>query len=164
MFTSSSLVCRQGKEKVKPTGSFLSLMLCFSMKFPRHSATWSNSWRRGAEGQGEGSGREAAFVFLDFEMNSLLFRCRAWFHPACRRPHSPSERSAYSRGSLWHGGSGTHCLPDPKRWNRLSLSIQRRWKEEEKRLRCRKECTVLQTSLFRLKLQTYCKYIYFLQI
>lgn len=44
MFTSSNLVCWQGKEKVKPTGSFLSLMLCFSMKSPRHSATWSNSW------------------------------------------------------------------------------------------------------------------------
>ena len=41
--TSSSLVCWQGNEKVSPTGSLLSLMLCFSMKFPRHSATWSNN-------------------------------------------------------------------------------------------------------------------------
>lgn len=45
-FTSSNFVCWQGKEKVNPTGSFLSLMLCFSMKSPRHSATWSNSWSR----------------------------------------------------------------------------------------------------------------------
>lgn len=59
-FTSSSFVCWQGKEKVNPTGSFLSLMLCFSMKSPRHSATWSNSWsdregegNREAEGEGE---------------------------------------------------------------------------------------------------------------
>lgn len=62
MFTSFSLVCRQGKEKVKPTGSFLSLMSCFSMKFPRHSATWSNSWRRGAEGQGEGKLRSCSWT------------------------------------------------------------------------------------------------------
>lgn len=46
LLTSSNFVCWQGKEKVKPTGSFLSLMLCFSMKSPRHSATWSNSWSR----------------------------------------------------------------------------------------------------------------------
>lgn len=46
LVTSSNFVCWQGKEKVNPTGSFLSLMLCFSMKSPRHSATWSNSWSR----------------------------------------------------------------------------------------------------------------------
>lgn len=46
LLTSSNFVCWQGKEKVKPTGSFLSLMLCFSMKSPRHSATWSNSCSR----------------------------------------------------------------------------------------------------------------------
>lgn len=49
LITSSNLVCWQGKEKVNPTGSFLSLMLCFSMKSPRHSATWSNSWSRRGE-------------------------------------------------------------------------------------------------------------------
>lgn len=46
LVTSSNFVCWQGKEKVNPTGSFLSLILCFSMKSPRHSATWSNSWSR----------------------------------------------------------------------------------------------------------------------
>ena len=43
LLTSSSLVCAQGKENVNPTGSFLSLIFCFSMKSPRHSATWSNN-------------------------------------------------------------------------------------------------------------------------
>lgn len=49
LFTSSSLVWAQGKEKVNPTGSFLSLIFCFSIKSPRHSATWSNSCKRHTE-------------------------------------------------------------------------------------------------------------------
>ncbi len=44
--TSSILDCRQGKENVNPTGNFLSLIFFFSMKSPRHSATWSKSWRK----------------------------------------------------------------------------------------------------------------------
>ncbi len=44
--TSSSLVCWHGKEKVKPRGSFLSLMPNFSRKAARHSAMWSKSWNR----------------------------------------------------------------------------------------------------------------------
>lgn len=47
--TSSSLVCWHGNENVNPTGSFLSLILCFSMKSPRHSATWSKSWKPGRD-------------------------------------------------------------------------------------------------------------------
>lgn len=46
VFTSSSLDCAQGKENVNPTGSFLSLIFCFSMKSPRQSATWSKSCRQ----------------------------------------------------------------------------------------------------------------------
>lgn len=46
LLTSSSLVCRQGKENVNPTGSFLSLICCFSIKSPRHSATWSKSCKK----------------------------------------------------------------------------------------------------------------------
>lgn len=41
--TSSNFVWAHGNENVNPTGSFLSLIFCFSMKSPRHSATWSNS-------------------------------------------------------------------------------------------------------------------------
>lgn len=46
LFTSSSLDWAQGKENVNPTGSFLSLIFCFSMKSPRQSATWSKSCRQ----------------------------------------------------------------------------------------------------------------------
>lgn len=41
--TSSSFVWTQGNEKVKPKGSFLSLICSLSMKLARHSAMWSNS-------------------------------------------------------------------------------------------------------------------------
>lgn len=48
--TSSSLVCWQGKEKVKPRGSFFSFMFSFSMKLARQSAMWSNNCDRERNG------------------------------------------------------------------------------------------------------------------
>lgn len=116
-FTSSSLVCWLGKENVNPTGSFLSLMLRFSMKSPRHSATWSNSWNRS-----EKLSHVQLSGLVGFCINLLWFRCREWYPPVCRRFDSPSGRSASSRGWLWHGGSGSCCLPDPKQWSLPFLS------------------------------------------
>lgn len=43
LLTSSSFVCLQGNENVKPKGSFLSLICSLSIKLARHSAMWSNS-------------------------------------------------------------------------------------------------------------------------
>lgn len=44
--TSSNLVWWQGKEKVKPRGSFLSFIPIFSRKLARQSAMWSNNYER----------------------------------------------------------------------------------------------------------------------
>lgn len=124
--TSSSLVCWQGKEKVNPTGSFLSLMLCFSMKSPRHSATWSNSWNRG--GKRERLAQvELKRVRVRVCIILLLFRCREWCPLVCHRFHSPSERSVSSHGWLWHGGFWSYCLPNPTRWSLPFLLRQRGW-------------------------------------
>lgn len=53
--TSSSFVWWQGNEKVKPSGSFFSLICSLSMKLARHSAMWSNSY--GHKEEGEQGGR-----------------------------------------------------------------------------------------------------------
>lgn len=71
------------------------------------------------------------YLCLDFTANPLQFRCRGWCLRACRRPHSPSARSASSRGSLWPEGSWSYSLLNPTQWSLLSLSKQ---KEQERYL------------------------------
>lgn len=121
LVTSSNFVCWQGKEKVNPTGSFLSLMLCFSMKSPRHSATWSNSWsRREREMLWWGlTGRLSAVtrVRVAASISLLSCRCRGWCPPECRTLDSPSAPSASSHGSLVRAGSWSYFLPDPEQWS-----------------------------------------------